>query len=343
MNTVLEGLAKIERTNFNQVNYDNIKGQALMLRGKSFLQGAIIWAKVYDERTAATDPGIPLRVTTDFNEVAVRSTVKETFDLLLEDLKNSARLLPVKPVHVRRCSKPAAYGYLSRAYLYMQNYVAAGKYADSCLQLQNILLDYNLLNAAASYPVPKFNEEEILYSTTSPVQLVNSLINVDSNLYKSYEINDLRKQIFFQSKGNGAYRFKGSYDGNFGGKYTGIAADEVYLARAECFARSGNTQQALDDLNTLMIKRWKAGSFIPFSANGAAEALTIILRERRKELIFRSIRFMDIKRLNKEGAGISITRMVDSQHYTLAPDDKRYALPIPEDIIILSGMAQNPR
>lgn len=343
VNTVLETLAHIERTPLNQTTYDNVKGQALLLRGKSFLHGAIIWATAYDKATAATDLGLPLKVTADFTAASVRSSLQATFDLLLNDLASSVPLLPVKPLHVSRASRPAAYGYLTRAYLYLHKYAEAGKYADSCLQLQNTLLDYNDLNAADSYPVPQFNEEEILYSAAAPVQLIMGEALVDSVLYQSYNENDLRKEIFFTDNGNGEYFFKGSYDANFGGQFTGIAADEVYLTRAECYARQGNTVLALDDLNTLMVKRWKTGLFIPFTTTTATDALALILNERRKELLFRSTRFMDIKRLNKEGANITLTRMVNGQTYILPPNDLRYALPLPEEVIGISGMQQNPR
>ncbi|MCW3110161.1 MAG: RagB/SusD family nutrient uptake outer membrane protein, partial [Segetibacter sp.] len=310
-----------------------VTGKITILIGKSFLLGAIIWANAYDENTAGNTLGIPLRLKPDFNELSVRATLKENFDQLLNDLKACAFLLPVKPVHVRRPSRPAAYAYLARAFLYMRKYVEAGKYADSCLQLQNTLLDYNQLNQAASYPVTKFNAEEILYSAMAPLQLVNGVAIVDSTLYDSFDKDDLRKSIFFKSNGNGSYQFKGSYDGSFGGQFTGVAVDEVLLVRAECYARAGNTQLAMEDLNTLLIKRWKTGLFVRFTATNAADALVLILKERRKELIFRGTRFMDIKRLNQEGAAITLKRMVNGETFLLPPNDLRYALPVPEAII----------
>jgi hypothetical protein len=75
----------------------------------------------------------------------------------------------------------------------------------------------------------------------------------------------------------------------------------------------------------------------------ATEALNIILIERRKELLMRGLRWMDIKRLNKEDAGIVMKRTINGQTYTLLPNDLRYSFPIPEDVISLSGMQQNPR
>jgi len=343
-NSVLDYLEKIKITADNEADWKHVKGQALMLRGRAFLQVINIWSPAYDRVTAASDLGIPLRLNGNFNEPSVRSSVQQSFNQVISDLKASIPLLPARGIHVARASRTAAYAFLARTYLAMQDYSNAGSYADSCLQLYSSLLDYNTLNAAATYPVPQFNAEMLFYSVQLPSILSNSRAKIDSLLYRSYTVNDCRKTVFFKDNGDGTYGFKGTYDGNSGGAlFTSIATDEIYLTRAECYARAGNKIAALADLNTLLIKRYKTGTFTPVSALDASEALSKILVERRKQLLMRCVRWMDIKRLNKEGAGISLKRQVNSQLFTLAPNDLRFALPIPEDVIALTGMPQNPR
>jgi hypothetical protein len=124
-----------------------------------------------------------------------------------------------------------------------------------------------------------------------------------------------------------------------------LATDEIYLIRGECYARAGNKDAALTDLNTLMIKRWKNnGTWVPFTATDANDALGKILTERRKELCFRGTRWSDLRRSNKEAQfAITLTRVVNLQTYTLPPNDQRYVLPLPPDVIRLTGMPQNPR
>jgi len=56
----------------------------------------------------------------------------------------------------------------------------------------------------------------------------------------------------------------------------------------------------------------------------------------------RGLRWMDIKRLNKENRNITIKRLIGGQEFTLSPNANYYALPLPNDIIQLTGMQQNP-
>jgi tetratricopeptide (TPR) repeat protein len=339
-NTALELLEKIPRNNLNAVAYDNAKGGALFFRSRWFLENVITWAKAYDRNTAASDLGIPLRLNSDFNEPSVRASVKEVYERIIADMEQAARLLPVTPDHVMRPSRPAAYAILSRTYLAMREYDKAGKYADSCLQLKSTLIDYNTLNSAANFPISMFNSEVIMhYNHGSLAQMSRT---TDSNLYRSYAANDLRKTIFFRSNGDGTYGFKGHYTGS-ATHLGGPATDEMYLTRAECFARAGNTTAALNDLNALLVKRHKSGTFVPVTAQSSQDALNKILVERRKELMLRGLRWMDIKRLNKEGANISIKRIINNTVYELPPNDPRFALPLPGYIVALTGMPQNPR
>jgi tetratricopeptide (TPR) repeat protein len=342
-NTILESLSKIAETGSNQHDYNNVKGEAFFIRGKAFLQVAGLWTSAYDPNVSSVQLGIPLRLSSDFNQQSVRSNLQETYNQIIADLRSAAALLPITPLHVMRSSKPAAFALLARTYLYIQQYEKAGLYADSCLQLAHTLLDYNTLNAGANYPIAQFNPE-VIHENKIPVPapLSNTRARIDTLLYNSYAANDLRKIILFKASANGTHVFKGSYEGG-GNLFGGVAVDEVYLMRAECFARVGKTNEAMSDLNTLLTNRFRSGTFVPVMATNAKDALSLILTERRKELLMRGLRWMDLKRLNKEGANITLSRSINGQTYTLLPNDLRYALPIPDDIILLTGMQQNPR
>ena len=331
-NTVLEKLKDIERTSSNKAVWDNIKGQALVFRAVSFLDAVQIWAPAYDQASARDDKGIPLRLESDFNLPSVRASVAQSYEQIISDLKASISVLPASQVSVLRPSKAAAYGLLARTYLWMREYEKAGLYADSCLQLKNTLINYNSLKAGDTYPVKQLNAEIIFERGASLGEvLAIGRAKIVAPLFLSYAVNDLRKSVFFKVNSDGTASFKGYYAGS-GAVYTGLATDEMYLIRAECYARAAQTTKALADLNTLMLNRWKTNEYQPLTASTPQEALAIILFERRKELLMRGLRWMDIKRLNKDGANISLNRTINNQNFTLPPNDPGFALSLPEDI-----------
>jgi starch-binding outer membrane protein, SusD/RagB family len=343
-NTALEGIDKVGEQNGS--DWNNVKGSALFYRGETFLNLSQLFAKPYS-LSFPDEPGIPLRLKTDVHEVSLRSSLQQTYDQILSDLQGSVDFLPTIPKYKTRPSKPAAYALLSRFYLVKQDYVNALKYSDLCLKLYDSLLDYNTLNTNASFPIPQTNREIIYLTTLDTDFLLPNAHIVDSTLYKSYNINDLRKKAFYRANTVGQLNFIGTYTGGASISsskiFAGIATDEVYLTRAECYARTGNIPAAMGDLNALMSKRMKTGFFVPFTATDASEALNLILQERRKETPFRGLRWIDLRRLNSEGANITVSRNVKGQLYALPPNDPKYVLPIPPDVIDLTGMAQNKR
>ena len=68
---------------------------------------------------------------------------------------------------------------------------------------------------------------------------------------------------------------------------------ELYLIRAECAARANDPVSAMNDVNTLLRKRWRTGSFSGYPVASAQAALDTVLLERRKELPFRGLRWTD--------------------------------------------------
>ncbi|GAA4790858.1 hypothetical protein GCM10023231_18440 [Olivibacter ginsenosidimutans] len=338
-NTVLDGLEKISAQGNNA---DNVRGQALVFRAESFLRLAEIWTLAYDEN-ATSNLGIPLRLTANFNELSKRSTLEQTYKQIIQDLQMAVALLPNISLTPLRPSKAAAYGYLSRTYFFMRDYSHALSYADSCMQLKADLMDYNSLDPSATYPFSKLNEEVIMECyIPAPGPLGPSRARISPDLLALYDEHDLRKRLFFKASPDGeAQLFKGSYEGG-ATLFSGLATDELMLIHAEGCVRLGRMEDGLHDLNELLKNRYD-DTFKPLELTDKDALLRRIWQERRKELVFRGLRWPDIKRLNKEGNNIMLSRTVKGEVYRLEPNDLRYALPLPEDIIALSGMEQNPR
>jgi starch-binding outer membrane protein, SusD/RagB family len=342
-NIVLSVLNNTTALADQQPRYNSIKGSAHFYRAWAFFWQSQLFAQPYNQSSAATDPGIALRLDPGFSGTSVRASVEQSFQQIIADAGVALSLLPNTQPYKTRPNKAAAYGLLARVYLAMKNYPLAGLYADSCLQQHNPLLDFNSLNAAAANPVPRLNAEVVFQSNiTNRAPLSMPSFKVDSNLFNSYHANDLRRTIFFKATGTARY-FVGSFYGS-STPFAGITAGEMLLTRAEAAARAGNTNLAMNDVNTLLMKRFRTGLFTPLTASSSNEALLLILRERRKELIGRGLRWMDLRRLNAEPQhAVTITKHVNNVAYTLTPNDKRYTFIIPAKVIQLTGMPQTPR
>ncbi|HEU5054506.1 MAG TPA: RagB/SusD family nutrient uptake outer membrane protein [Hanamia sp.] len=347
-NTVLESLKSLSVNTSEKSTADNIKGEALFFRASFHYGIAQLFTKGYNKTTASTDLGIPLRLSTDFTERSVRATLEETYQQIIADFKQAAQLLPLQVNIKSRPSKAAAYGALARTFLAMSDYEEAFKYADSCLQLANTLIDYNTLDSNASAPFARFNDEVIFQAISFPAQPLNpSICKIDSNLYSSYSADDLRKVVCFKRNNDGSHKFKGDYDGTAnngnGHSFTGIVTDEQYLIRAECAARLGETGQAKSDINHLLNNRLRAGTYIPVTTSDQDSLLRIVLDERRKELLFRGTRWTDMKRLNSEPEfATEVKRIIDGTNYVLPKGEIKYVPLIPQKIIDISGIKQNP-
>ncbi len=351
-NMVLSGLDKLSSSD---PSYNTVKGSALFFRAFAFYHLAELFCKPYTATTAKTDLGIPLRLTPDPNEVSARGTVKQVYDRITADLIEAVSLLPLEVVKKSRPSKTAAYAALARVYLAMEDFINAGKMANECLKLQNTLIDYN----ATSNPVTattvnsnvngpsfmRFNSEVIFQAVTQGGILTQTGAVIHPSLYNSYSLSDRRRTVFFQNAGANVV-FRGNYDGTESPTlFMGLATDEMYLIRAECYARAGNTVLAMRDLNTLMSKRM-VPPYVNRTATSPNDALVQILVERRKELIFRTLRWTDLRRLNKDPQfAVTLRRDMNNITYEpLKPNDLRYTFLIPtKEVILLTGMEQNPR
>lgn len=348
-NLVLDLLGNISADNQNQTERNNVKGSALFYRGYYFLWLLWNYSNAYDSTSSNTDLGIVLRLTSNPNIQSVRGNNEQCYRQVINDTKSAIPLLPDYPLIATRPSKSAAYGLLARCYLSMRDYKNALLYADSCLQLDSQLMDFNdpavyASTIAASAPFLQLNKEIFFYSEMNNDNYLCSTLSfsrIDTTLYKAYADNDLRKPAFYLINSDGYSSFKGTYGNLASFCFSGMATDEMYLTRAECYIRTGQEQKGLNDLNTLLNNRYKRGSFQQVTALSEQDALDIVLQEREKELVMRGMRWIDIKRLNKESKNIVLKRFEDGETFTLSPNAGFYALPIPSDIISLTGIQQN--
>jgi hypothetical protein len=330
----------------DKLGLEQVKAQALFHRGRFFFELAETFAPQYTTSAAGSDLGIALRLNTDITESSVRSTVKQTYEQIISDLKNAKDVLPNDAAFLTRASKPAALGMLAKIYLSMGDYVNAFNYANEYLKIKSELLNYSSISSSVNFI--GLNKEVAFFKIfPSTATLIRTQYLIDQALYDLYDNNDLRKQVFFRVAGSGI-TFKGYYSNSATDVFAGLATDEIYLIRAECFARNRNLTAAMKDLNDLLRTRWAKNNdgttkYIDQTAIDETDALKKIFLERRKELILRGgVRWSDLRRLNLDDRfKITLTRTVGGQTYTLEPNGFRYTRPIPDDILSMSAMQQN--
>jgi len=347
MNVILEEIEKLMSSE-NEKDLRPIRGAALFVRAMTHSEVARLFAPGASFNGPDNEFGIPLKLRADIESATTRASLKESYNAIIEDLNLSLRLLPDTGLVKTRPGKQAAYGLLAKIYLDLSDYERSGKYADSALSISNVLIDYNDnslvdLNSTISF---KIMNPEVIYHSSSVYGYDMRNYYADSNLILLYDTNDLRKSAFYQKLAGTAYRFKGSYSGtSITVSFTGLSTNEVFLIRSESKARNGNISGAMQDLNSLLVKRWKIGTFIPLTANNTDEAIKLILTERKKELCFRpGTRWADLRRLNHDPKyAITIKRVINGASYELKPGDNRYTFPIPVSVITKNNLIQNPR
>mgnify|MGYP001082333962 FL=1 len=199
-NIVLESLGKIDE-NENPDSWNKTKGAALFIRAFANFNLAQIFCPPYDEFSAKQDMGLPIRLSADINEIKQRSNLQDTYDHIIADLLLAKEIINpgVDYNAPNRPNKPAVFALLAKTYLNMRNYDKALVYSDSCLNLYNNLMDYNVdfkssdrKNAEILYQSTLGFGEGILSAFFSPLTIVSS------ELYNLFDDNDLRKERFYR-------------------------------------------------------------------------------------------------------------------------------------------------
>ncbi|WP_164121882.1 MULTISPECIES: RagB/SusD family nutrient uptake outer membrane protein [Sphingobacterium] len=347
-NVVIETLNRMEGGSAEQRK--ELEGEALFLRGTALFYLAQVYCNHYSLLNSVEGLGLVLRLDSEVDIKLGRASLHDTYSRILDDLTKALELLPNSTPYITRSSKPVAAAMLSRIYLVTELFDKAEAMADIALGYNDNLLDFNSLDLSARYPFSLSNNVEIMYLGVSAAAAYNTAIStafIPDDLYEQYEEKDLRKQAYFRTSGAGR-RFKGFYNGVTSGYFAGVAVDELYLIKAECMARRNSLDEGAEYLNTLLRHRYEAGKYTDRVFADSKELLDNVLIERRKELLYRGLRWMDLRRLNiYPEYAITLSRVVKegnvSSVYTLKPGDLKYTFLIPWIAVSSSGYQQNPR
>lgn len=127
-----------------------------------------------------------------------------------------------------------------------------------------------------------------LYDKDNDLRYINLFVENGLVDYWVYGFNDVCNYHLFTSRNQWGQQMD-----VFLGASPTVA--EMYLTKAEALARQGSWSEAMNVIQTLRASRFVDGSDYSLSATSQSEALTEILKERRRELPF-LMRWYDIRR-----------------------------------------------
>ena len=295
----------------NASDRDNVKGQALFLRGMMYFELVKLYAKPFSAGSTTSNPGLQLvtaptlngQITTA-NNVA-RSTVQQTYDQIVNDLTAAKTIIHGEAgVYGSEYSVSAV---LSRVYLQMGNFSGARDEANNVIENSGASLESSYSKAFNNtsqssediYVLPVTaqdgSNEMHTYWSILDYGARDGDIEINQSHLDLYPATDSRLNLFYVD-GNGIYR-SGKWKLQY--KYLPvIRLAEMYLTRAESNFRLGTTIGVGPDNDVDMI-RSRAG--LPF----INVTLDDILHERKLELAHEGQCIHDIKRLHNSVDGFT--------------------------------------
>lgn len=347
-NLVLEGLEKLKPSESELNEWDEVYGIALFFRAFNYYRLAQIFCDPYfitnDDNMQL---GVPLRTDSDLTVKVGRSTLKDTYRLIFDDLLRAEQLLPVETASKFRPSKLAVQALLARICLLVEDYDLAYNYARKVLSLRSELMDYRSLDVGIRYPFSAdygLSNPGVLFFCrgVGTVYFARSAMQIPDEFLGLFEADDLRKSVYFDSGTIGNLYYRGSFTGT-GEPFEGLTVEELLLIAAEVAARRDDRQDVLDHLNPL--KRMRFFNYVDMTDKDlVGDIILTVLQERQRELAYRGLRFEDLRRLNKDHRYAKrIVRILQQKDYILEPNDTRYTFPLPPSAVKLGGYEQNKR
>lgn len=346
-NVALEGLEQVKPSQEQLSKWNSLYGAALFYRALGHYQLLNLFSPIYQEYEAERQMGIPLRLTADINDRPARSSVSDSYATVIKDLQESLKYLDRKLERTSLPDQVSSWALLARVYLSMSNYAEALSCADEAWKVNSALIDYNTFNLHAAKPIPApmpINANvEVLFFSQSSGWGFPSQGYINNDLVALYDDKDIRKKVFFKKVDNDLHQFVGTYN-RTALLFNGLTTAEILLIRAECLLRTGQAGEARQLLAQLQKNRYVTGTAPNLSLLTDKELMKELLLERRKELVYRDIRWSDLKRLNLEPEHqVTLERVVNGEVYTLLPNSTNYVLPIPFLLELeLNKLPQNP-
>ncbi len=318
---------------------NQLKGESYFLRAFATHNLVRLFAKPYSEANRS-QPGVILREDKADNMPKARATLEETYNYIISSLKKAESLMSEEMPAERNndvhgfASIYSVWAELSRVYLYKNE-------LDSCIEYSNKLINSGMYSLESAESFPDYfanakNGSESIWII--PYNLVDDQLNgsVASMIYNGencwaeegatpsllaqmgygtemMDIDQRWKYIVTDEPivKNGVNMFYISTFSWQDGSPTlsspvMFRLAEIYLNRAEAYAKKGDVESAIADLNTILENRLivpEGGNIEDYLYNSGSlsgDILDVVLNERRIELAFEGHRIFDLLRNGKD-------------------------------------------
>ena len=361
----------------------SIESEALLTRAYGHFMLVNMFGQHYDE-SDNTSLGVPyvLEPETTFLAQYERSTVKEVYDLIEEDMLRGIELLDDTffansgKYHFNR---NAALAFAVRFYLFKQDYAECVRYCDMILGsnprpfIRDLTGDdFQLASASVVeypqlYSSPDLAANFLLMRKVSLFQRPDFAYGIEQNFYSDlFDLSPLpglldeRENPAFVKGFNAAYpaRYqslfqRSSLNSNVGTPYyiqMALTGEEVLLSRAEANIFLNNLSGVLDDMQAFSENRYSGGEVVLtienirafFGGFNSSDQLALL-----NYVLFerrKEFLFQGMRWYDIKRYQIEIDRVLQNgTEITLDDDDRRKVLQIPQSAIDVGGLEENPR
>jgi len=334
----------------NRIEADRalVKGDALAQRAMDFFILVNEYAPHYTSSTL-DKPAIPMPLVGDLQANLPKSTIGEFYDQILKDLSSAESLLASGPaIQTQANFRPgiaSVKALLGTVYLYMGDWARAEEYTSEALALYDFVYDFNELDHVVPGDAWSSLNTRDFYYVTDTKSIIwarhhKTWFYDPAHLYHP----DLR-DLYNKATDRRWYLFSGDhtwYDQenstlpdyvfirDYAATNAGMATPRLILANAEARVRNGDGPGAIEMLNKLAYYRYTIRD-ATFTYTDDAAALQHVKDERRRELCFTGINFIDQKRYHAYGEAIpTFTRTIPTgETFTLEPGSDKWVVPIP--------------
>lgn len=349
MNVILD---KIDDAEGDAHTKEVIIAEAHIMRAYLHWLGVNIYAKQYDEATAATEGGIAYVTDIDVSKQKEKLTLQAVYDNILADCAQEyIDALPDEAPSCIRAGKSWGYAVRAKVLMQMKRYGEALAMANKALEYQDAIEDRSYIVETGMWSLNYDSPNNILFMAgmISPVMELISPETVAKFEEGDY-VKDYDLMTWDDVSGEATSGVPGSsYCFAFGvwGNSFGLTVERIMYVAAECYIRSGEIETGLGLVNKIREKRIHPDYYQPFSATTKEEAMTLLQNAKWIECIGTYENFFDCKRWNtEERYRRTITKTIpindEDMTFSIAPDSPLWVLPFPSNAVQYnSSLTQN--